>query len=372
MQDFMLTCTPDCIIADKIFPWTSDFAATLNISRIVFDPCSIFSKAVHEALLNPISPHLNVKSDYEPFVVTDLPHPVITTRSRLPVGSYAMFAKVQREAELKSWGVVINSFAELDSEYSEYYAKKIGFKAFHVGPSFLIHEKTDDKVERSHKCVVTKEQVISWLDSKNPNSVLYISYGSACQLPNEQLMELACALESSECNFIWVVQGKTNDEDDSTWQPKEFNKNGKGLIIKGWAPQLLILHHPSTGGFVTHCGCNSMMESIIAGVPLVTWPVNSDNFNNEIFVTQVLEIGVEVGIEDWILFSESKIIKRDKIENAVRKLMDGGDKVEEMRRKIKDLGDKAKSALKPGGSSYQNLTNLIHELKQMRDTRLEQ
>lgn len=374
MQDFMRTRRPDCIIADKFFPWTSDFAETLNIPRIVFDPCFMFRKALQEALLDPNSPHdLTVKSDYEPFVVTDLPHPITVTRSKLPANNYAMLLKLQREAELKSYGVVINSMSELESEYSEYYANKVGCKVFHVGPASLIHENLDAKVDRSHNSVVSKEQVLSWLDSKNPNSVLYISFGSVCELPDKQLMEIACALESSNCDFIWVVRGKTDADDDSTWQPKDFNKTGKGLILKGWAPQLLILQHPSAGGFLTHCGSNSVLEAVIEGVPLVTWPLIADQFSNEMLVTQVLGIGVEVGVEDWRYFSDldRKIIKRDKIEKAVRMLMDGGDVVEEIRKKTKELGEKATIAVKTGGSSYQNLTNLIFELKQLRDNRVE-
>ncbi|KAK1401901.1 Glycosyltransferase [Heracleum sosnowskyi] len=374
MQDFMRTRRPDCIIADKFFPWTSDFAETLNIPRIVFDPCFMFRKALQEALLNPNSPHLTVKSDYEPFVVTDLPHPITVTRSKLPANNYAMLLKLQREAELKSYGVVINSMSELELEYSEYYANKLGCKVFHVGPASLIHENVDSKVDRSHNSVVSKDQVLSWLDSKNPNSVLYISFGSVCELSDEQLMEIACALESTNCDFIWVVRGKTDNDDDSTWQPKEFNKQGKGLILKGWAPQLLILQHPSAGGFLTHCGSNSVLEAVIEGVPLVTWPLIADQFSNEMLVTQVLGIGVEVGVGDWRFFSDldRKIIKREKIEKAVRMLMDGGDHVEEIRKKTKELGEKAVRAVKTGGSSHQNLTNLIRELKQLRDNRVEQ
>uniref|UniRef100_A0A175YHL6 Tudor domain-containing protein n=1 Tax=Daucus carota subsp. sativus TaxID=79200 RepID=A0A175YHL6_DAUCS len=410
MQDFMRTRQPDCIIADKFFPWTSDFAETLDIPRIVFDPCFMFAKAVQEALLNPNSPHLLVKSDYEPFVITDLPRPITATRSRLPANNYAKLLALHREAEVKSFGVIINSMAEMEAEFSEYYAKKVGFKAFHVGPTCLIHENADAKIERSHDSVVSKDQVLTWLDSKNPSSVLYISFGSVCALPDAQLMEIACALESAGCDFIWVVRGKNdgdkngddnatwqfkkgkndgdennddnatwrskskegkndgdqnrddnatwpkeskndgdeNGDDNATWQPKEFNKNGKGLILKGWAPQLLILQHPSTGGFLTHCGSNSVMEA-------------------------VLGIGVEVGVEDWRFFSEDrKIVTRDEIEKAVRVLMDGGDRVDEITRKSKELGDKAVGAMKRGGSSYENLSNLIGELKQLRVKRLEE
>ena len=70
---------------------------------------------------------------------------------------------------------------------------------------------------------------------------------------------------------------------------------GKGLIIRGWAPQVLILDHEAVGGFMTHCGWNSTIESIAAGVPMVTWPLYAEQFCNEKLVKDVLKIGVDVG-----------------------------------------------------------------------------
>ncbi|KAK1392094.1 hypothetical protein POM88_011150 [Heracleum sosnowskyi] len=84
----------------------------------------------------------------------------------------------------------------------------------------------------------------------------------------------------------------------------------------------------------------------------------------------VYGIGVEVGVEDWNLWVDcgKKITKREKIEKALRKLMDGEDEmVKEMRRKIKELGEAAKKAVQVGGSSHKNLMVLIEELKQIRD-----
>ena len=72
---------------------------------------------------------------------------------------------------------------------------------------------------------------------------------------------------------------------------------GKGLIIRGWAPQFLILDHEPVGGFVTHCGWNSILEGVTAGVPMVTWPMSGEQFYNEKLVTQVLEIGIGVSAQ---------------------------------------------------------------------------
>jgi hypothetical protein len=69
---------------------------------------------------------------------------------------------------------------------------------------------------------------------------------------------------------------------------------GKGLIIRGWAPQVLILDHEAVGGFVTHCGWNSTLEGVTAGVPMVTWPMFAEQFFNEKLVTQVPSLNLHL------------------------------------------------------------------------------
>ena len=65
----------------------------------------------------------------------------------------------------------------------------------------------------------------------------------------------------------------------------------EGLIIRGWTPQLMILEHPAVGGQVIHCGWNSFLEGVTAGLPMITWPIFAEQFYHEKFVTEVLKIG---------------------------------------------------------------------------------
>lgn len=77
-------------------------------------------------------------------------------------------------------------------------------------------------------------------------------------------------------------------------------------MIWGWAPQVLILSHPAIGGFLTHCGWNSTLEGVCAGVPMITWPLFAEQFYNEKFIVQVLRIGVRVGAEYAVKWGEEE------------------------------------------------------------------
>ncbi|KAF3958819.1 hypothetical protein CMV_016311 [Castanea mollissima] len=170
-------------------------------------------------------------------------------------------------------------------------------------------------------------------------------------------------LDVSEQQFIWVVKKGKNEREEEDWLPKGFEKGmkGKGLILRGWAPQVLILDHEAVGGFVTHCGWNSTLEGVTAGVPTVTWPLSAEQFYNEKLVTQVLKIGVAVGVRQWIRVVGDSI-KRNAIEKVVKQIMVGKE-AEEMRGRAQVLGEMAKRAVEEEGSSYFDLNTLIEELR---------
>ncbi|MCH91722.1 scopoletin glucosyltransferase-like [Trifolium medium] len=135
---------------------------------------------------------------------------------------------------------------------------------------------------------------------------------------------------------------------------------GKGLIIRGWSPQRLILEHKAIGAFVTHCGWNSTIEAMTVGVPMITWPVGAEQFYNEKLVTDVLKIGVAVGVKKWVgVVGDS--VQCGAVEKAVKRVMEG-EEAEEMRKKVKVLAQMAKKAVEEGGSSSSQLNAFIEEL----------
>jgi UDP:flavonoid glycosyltransferase YjiC (YdhE family) len=132
------------------------------------------------------------------------------------------------------------------------------------------------------------------------------------------------------------------------------------MIIRGWAPQVLILDHQATGGFVTHCGWNSLLEGVAAGLPMVTWPVGAEQFYNEKLVTQVLRTGVSVGASKHMKVMMGDFISREKVDKAVREVL-AGEAAEERRRRAKKLAAMAKAAVEEGGSSFNDLNSFMEE-----------
>lgn len=373
---------PDAIVSDMNLPWTADVADKYGIPRIIFHGTCCFSLSVSavSAQHNPNANNTNSVSYTQPFLLPGLPDPVYVTKSQMPgrffgnTGLEEFFAKFI-DAETKTYGTVANTFCELEPKYVDCYAKITGKKVWPVGPVSLFNTKTNDIAERGNRASIDKDLCLSWLDSKKPNSVLYICFGSLCVFARSQFLELGFGLEASKSSFIWVI--KDNNANEPVVLPEGFEERVKdrGLIIRGWAPQVLILNHPAVGGFMTHCGWNSVLESVTAGVPLITWPLFGEQFFNENFVLNQLGIGVGIGVHSGLAWGEEErigaLVKRDRVEETVNRLMGGDESVEGMRKRASQLGELAKAAVGKGGSSNINIGRLLEDLFSLKKERLE-
>ncbi|XP_059654558.1 scopoletin glucosyltransferase-like [Cornus florida] len=360
---------PDCLVADMFFPWATDIAAKFNIPRLVFHGTSVFALCAGENM-RLYKPQKNVSSDYEPFIVPNLPHEVKITKMQLAdhdkediETDFSKLLDKAIETEMTSFGVVVNSFHELEPAYADHYRRVLGRKAWHIGPVSLCNREVEDKAQRGKETSIDKLACLKWLDSKKPNSVIYVCFGSGAGFATSQLYEIAMGLEASGQEFIWVVRRAKNEDDNENWSPEGFEERtkDKGLIIRGWAPQVLILDHDAVGGFVTHCGWNSTLEGVSAGVPMVTWPFFADQFFNEKLVTEILKIGVCVGSDQQWKRGAIDGVKSEAIENAVKEIM-VGEEAEERRRRARTLKEMASKAVEEGGSSHTDLNALIKEL----------
>ncbi|KAE8661172.1 UDP-glycosyltransferase 73C4 [Hibiscus syriacus] len=145
----------------------------------------------------------------------------------------------------------------------------------------------------------------------------------------------------------------------------EERTKGRVLVVKGWAPQVLIFSHPAIGAFLTHCGWNSTIEGISAGIPLITLPFIGDQFCNQKLAVQILKTGVSLGVDKPTMFGNEKsgfLLKKEQAQNAIHQLMDEGDEGTERRKRAKELGVMAKKAVESGGSSYCNITLFIQDI----------
>ncbi|KGN43913.1 scopoletin glucosyltransferase [Cucumis sativus] len=365
---------PHCIVADMFFPWANDASVKLGIPRLNFHGTSFFSTCALE-FMRIYEPYNNVSSETEPFLIPHLPGNITITKMKLHElvrenvkNDLTEYMKRAYDSDSKCYGVVMNSFYELEAEYADCYKNVLGRKAWTIGPLSLCTQESEEEAQRGNKSAIEEHECLKWLDSKKPNSVVYVCFGTLTKFNSNQLKEIANGLEACGKNFIWVVRKikeKDEDEEDKDWLPEGYEQRmeGKGLIIRGWAPQVMILDHPAVGGFITHCGWNSTLEGVAAGVPMVTWPVAAEQFYNEKLVTEVLKIGVGVGVQKWVRIV-GDFINSEAVEKAIGRVMEG-EEAEEIRKRAKEFAEKARKAVAENGSSYCDLDALIKELESL-------
>ncbi|GFY93294.1 UDP-glucosyl transferase 73B1 [Actinidia rufa] len=367
----LLEPKPSCMIADKHIPWVTETGRKFRLPTIIFDGMSCFTLlCTHNLHVSKVHESL---SESEPFVLPGLPDTIEVTKSQLPGilrpvpeslrpvsdNLQKVGARV-RAVEEEAYGMVVNSFEELEPRYMNGF-RKIKERLWCIGPLSLSNKDNLDKAERGNKASIDENQCLKWLDTQESGTVIYACLGTLSRLTLTQLVELGSALELSKHPFVWVIEGGDKAEKLDKWMEEDgFKKRTKerGLIIQGWAPQVLVLDHPAVGAFLTHCGWNSTLEGVCAGLPMITWPLFADQFFNEKLVVKVLETGVSVGAQAGVnLFEEDNfavLIKREAIKKAVDEVLDAGIKREERRKRARELGERAKRAAEKGGSSYLN------------------
>lgn len=245
---------------------------------------------------------------------------------------------------------------------SDYMNLRGSFFQFYTGP-FLSKEIGLREQKGRESSAANAHECLAWLDSKRPKSVIYVCFGSLVSFTQVQLREIAIGLEASGENFIWVVRkSSTSVDENEDWLPDGFEKRmeNRGLIIRGWAPQVVILDHSSIGAFVTHCGWNSILEGVYAGVPMVTWPLFAEQFLNEKLVNEVLKTGISVGNKKW-QHPPCEGVLWDAVCVAVQQVM-GGEAAFGLRSRAMYYKDVARIAIGEDGSSYNSLSALIEEM----------
>jgi hydroquinone glucosyltransferase len=259
-------------------------------------------------------------------------------------------------------GIMVNSF--LDLEPGSFKALMEGKEgrppAYPVGP--LVQSGSDHGAYGS--------ECLRWLDEQPNNSVLFVSFGSGGTLSHEQLHELALGLEMSGQRFLWVVRSPHEKAANATYfsvqsikDPLDFlpdgfleRTKGVGLVVPSWAPQVQVLKHGSTGGFLTHCGWNSTLESILHGVPLIAWPLYAEQRMNSVLLADDLKVALRVKVND------KGLVGHEDISNYARCLIEG-EEGKLLKSKMKELRIAADRALSEEGSSAKSLAEVAQVWK---------
>ncbi|KAF3435044.1 hypothetical protein FNV43_RR22131 [Rhamnella rubrinervis] len=248
--------------------------------------------------------------------------------------------------------VILNTFDQLEHQVLEALSPKFPPNFYSIGPLHLFVKEIQDNALHSIGSNLWKEdfECLEWLNTKEPKSVVYVNFGSSTVMSPKQLQEFAWGLADTKKPFVWVIRPDLV-KDDSAILPSELliETKERGIMIS-WCPQEQVLSHPSIGGFLTHSGWNSTIESLSAGVPMVCWPFFGDQQINCRYSCTEWGIGMEIDSN----------VTRDEVKKLVRELMEG-EKGRKMREKAVEWKIGAQKATGPGGSSLLNFDKMIRE-----------
>ncbi|GAB2279726.1 hypothetical protein Dimus_014367 [Dionaea muscipula] len=267
-------------------------------------------------------------------------------------------------------GILVNTFEEVESYALRTLSEDPNIPTLYpVGP--VIEQIKDIAVE-------IKEPIICWLDDQPPESVVFLCFGSMGSFDEDQVTEIAKALEGSGHRFLWSLRqpagvneksaGPSRDyEDVSRVLPDGFIQRTaeRGRVI-GWAPQVKVLSHPAVGAFVSHCGWNSTLESLWYGVPVAAWPMYAEQQINAFRLVRELGISIEIQVDyrrDIRTGESTGLVKAEVIEDGINKVMDI-ERGELLRGKVKEMSVACRNATKEGGSSYNGLGRFIDDVFQ--------
>ncbi|XP_068304058.1 7-deoxyloganetin glucosyltransferase-like [Pyrus communis] len=222
-----------------------------------------------------------------------------------------------------------------------------------IGPIELLLNQIPKDPSKFGGYSLWKEETecLPWLDSKAPNSVVYVNFGSITVMTPEQLVEFGWGLANSKLPFFWVIRPDLVIGESGILSPDFFAETKEKGLIASWCPQEQVLNHPSVGAFLTHSGWNSTMESLTAGVPMLCWPFFADQQTNCYYTCNKWGIGMEIDND----------VKRDGVRKLIKELMEG-EKGKKMKNKAMEWKKLAEEATGPLGSSSTNFDNLVNNV----------
>ncbi|KAL9272767.1 7-deoxyloganetic acid glucosyltransferase-like protein [Drosera capensis] len=254
---------------------------------------------------------------------------------------------------------IFNSFEDLEGSFLSLIRSKCKV-TYAVGP---LHTHLNSRLSSkstapsSGSIYMEDRSCIPWLDSRPARSTIYVSFGSLTVLKKEEFLELWHGLAQSGQGFLWVMRAGLVEE-ESSWgdqlPPELMEKvEGRGYIVR-WAPQEEVLAHPATGSFLTQGGWNSILETIVAGVPMICWPHFAEQFLNSRCVSELYKFGV---------YLKDYPCERNAIARVINEVME--QRQGELMATAKLMAKLSKKAVMEGGSSYNDLNHLVDHIRSL-------
>ncbi|OEL18080.1 UDP-glycosyltransferase 89B2 [Dichanthelium oligosanthes] len=342
------------VVSDFFTGWTRPLAAELGVPHVTFSP----SCALHLAMSHSLWRHLpsrRSRGDADEVVTfPEIPgSPCFPWRQLSGLFRQYVAGDEVSEAirQLFLWNLgsdcfVTNSFAALEAAYVERPLPDLSSRrVFAVGP---LSNAVATSSDRGGKPAVAAASVAAWLDAFPDGSVVYVSFGTQHALSPPQAASVADALVRSSAAFVWAVRSGTAVPDGF-----DAATASRGMVIRGWAPQVEVLRHRAVGWFLTHCGWNSVLEAAAAGVAMLAWPMGADQFTDA-------RLLAEAGVAMPVAEGADAVPDAGRMASAIAAAV--GKEGEPVRERAAELGRKAAAAVAEGGSSRRDLEELVQML----------
>ncbi|KAG2579511.1 UDP-glycosyltransferase 89B2-like [Panicum virgatum] len=342
------------IVSDFFTGWTQPLAAELGVPHVTFSPSCALHLAMSHALWRHLPRRRRPDDAEEAVTFPEIPGSPSFPWRQLS-GLFRQYVAGDEVSEairrfflwnLDSACFVTNSFAALEAPYVGRPLPDLASKrVFTVGP---LSDAVATSSDRGGKPAVAPASVAAWLDAFPDGSVVYVSFGTQHALSPPKAASVADALARSSAAFVWAVRPGTAVPDGF-----EAATASRGMVVRGWAPQVEILRHRAVGWFLTHCGWNSVLEAAAAGVAMLTWPMGADQFTD---ARLLAEAGVAVPVAE----SADAVPDAARMASAIAAAV--GKEGESVRERAAELGKKAAAAVAEGGSSRRDLEELVEML----------
>lgn len=377
VADFLRSRRPNAaaVVVDMLCTSMIDVAAELGIPSYIFftSPASFLGAMLHFQALhdetNQDVPELRNSGSELTIPSFDTPVPPnvlsqVMVDERQWQDRFLHYARDYRKAK----GIIINTLIDLEPHALRSFVVDSAYGAAPVPPVYPVGPVLNQGPNLdSQKGAI---EVLRWLDDQPQSSVVFLCFGSQGSLGEDQIHELAVGLEWSGQRFLWSLRRQAPSSQKARF-PSEYESyrevlpegflgrtGGVGKVV-GWTPQLEVLSHPAVGGFVSHCGWNSVLESLWCGVPVATWPLHLEQQMNAFQLVRELGLAVEISLSYLERSSGGTVVAAVEVERGIREVMESGS---EVRERVREMKEKSRMSVVEGGSSYASFKRLIEDI----------